>query len=717
MPFAAQQRMHFGPFELNAHAGELYKCGLKLKLQGHPIQILAMLLERPGELITREEIQQKLWPRESETFVDFEHGLNTAVRKLRQALGDEAETPQYIETLPRRGYRFVGAIAAEDVAQTNGTGSPKSAIDSQTVLPGKAWLRKPKSSRSLWIAMAAVVLLGFAAWSLRVELRRPETLRITDTQQLTFNGTVGYFSPTVENYRSIQTDGRRIYYSVLGDHPLRSISIRGGEEATLPLPFSDVEAAILHISPDGSTLIVRQVLGAAGGNEAPLWLVATNGDAARRLGDIEAQDAAFAPDGKTIAFAKGRELFLTDLQGTTPAKLADTPGHAFWLRWSRDGRVLRFSVLAGDDFQFTLWELGSDRRLHQLLKNWTQGTHVCCGLWSADANYYLFSSDNQYWYIREPITSDSQPSLLTTGGLRLTAATPNPLSNEIFVSAYTPSNTVFEWEPKADRLSAIYPDLQAIRIYFAPDGKHLAYVKRSSTGTELWQAETDGRNRRQLTANPLSPGSLMNFSPDSQKIAFVARKPDQPWRIYWGPAQGGKWQEIPAPPDNQSDPNWSPDGASILFGELPEYMTVPGIKQHLYLYNLGSQRTDTLPDSSGLFSPRRSPDSHYIAAMAADYQSMSILDVASGGWSPLVSHPNIDNPFWSPDSKWVYFNESERNLNVWRVRISDGRKERVFLRPTPPNYTSCWGYGFSPSAGMLLTCSDMRRNIFALELK
>ena len=71
-----------------------------------------MLLERPGELITREEIQQKLWPSESETFVDFEHGLNTAVRKLRQALGDEAETPQYIETLPRRGYRFVGSLTA-----------------------------------------------------------------------------------------------------------------------------------------------------------------------------------------------------------------------------------------------------------------------------------------------------------------------------------------------------------------------------------------------------------------------------------------------------------------------------------------------------------------------------------------------------------------------------------------------------------------------------
>ena len=87
MPIVARPNFRFGAFELDAHAGELYKHGLKLKLQGHPIQILAMLLERPGELITREEIQQKLWPSESETFVDFEHGLNTAVRKLAAGAG------------------------------------------------------------------------------------------------------------------------------------------------------------------------------------------------------------------------------------------------------------------------------------------------------------------------------------------------------------------------------------------------------------------------------------------------------------------------------------------------------------------------------------------------------------------------------------------------------------------------------------------------------
>ena len=100
--------LHFGVFEVDARAGELRKSGLKIKLQEQPLQILTLLLEHPGEVVTREEIQRKLWP--TDTFVDFEHSLNTAVTKLRQALGDDADNPRFIETLPRRGYRFVGAV-------------------------------------------------------------------------------------------------------------------------------------------------------------------------------------------------------------------------------------------------------------------------------------------------------------------------------------------------------------------------------------------------------------------------------------------------------------------------------------------------------------------------------------------------------------------------------------------------------------------------------
>ena len=103
-----QHRVRFGSFEMDKSAGELSKDGTKVRLQEQPLQILQMLLERPGSVVTREELRKRVWP--SDTFVDFDHGINNAVKRLREALGDTAETPRFIETLPRRGYRFVAPI-------------------------------------------------------------------------------------------------------------------------------------------------------------------------------------------------------------------------------------------------------------------------------------------------------------------------------------------------------------------------------------------------------------------------------------------------------------------------------------------------------------------------------------------------------------------------------------------------------------------------------
>ena len=102
----------FGVFEVDLRAGELRKHGLKIKLQDQPFQILAMLLAQPGEVVTREELRQKLWP--ADTFVDFDHGLNNAIKRLREALGDSAESPRYVETLPRRGYRLI--VPVDEIA-------------------------------------------------------------------------------------------------------------------------------------------------------------------------------------------------------------------------------------------------------------------------------------------------------------------------------------------------------------------------------------------------------------------------------------------------------------------------------------------------------------------------------------------------------------------------------------------------------------------------
>src|SRR5256712_1250459 len=103
--------VHFGAFELDLRASELRKQGAKVKLQEQPFQILQVLLQRAGEIVTREELQQKIWP--SDTFVDFDHGLYNAIKRLREALGDSAETPRFVETLSRRGYRFIGKIECD----------------------------------------------------------------------------------------------------------------------------------------------------------------------------------------------------------------------------------------------------------------------------------------------------------------------------------------------------------------------------------------------------------------------------------------------------------------------------------------------------------------------------------------------------------------------------------------------------------------------------
>jgi DNA-binding winged helix-turn-helix (wHTH) protein len=104
--------VRFGPFALDLRAGEVHKHGTKIRLHGQPVQVLGVLVERPGDVVTREELRARLWG--SETFVDFEHGLHAAVNKLRVALNDAADHPRYIETIPRRGYRFIGTIESSE---------------------------------------------------------------------------------------------------------------------------------------------------------------------------------------------------------------------------------------------------------------------------------------------------------------------------------------------------------------------------------------------------------------------------------------------------------------------------------------------------------------------------------------------------------------------------------------------------------------------------
>lgn len=153
--------LRFGVFEVDLQAGELHKAGLRIKLQEQPFQVLALLLEHRGEAVTREELHRRLWP--SDTFVDFDHCLNTAVKKLRQALGDESDNPRFIETLPRRGYRFIAAIApVGGVSLLDRPPNPAPAVAQPTPRRSLPW---PPSAK---VAAGVGILVGvfFAIWML-----------------------------------------------------------------------------------------------------------------------------------------------------------------------------------------------------------------------------------------------------------------------------------------------------------------------------------------------------------------------------------------------------------------------------------------------------------------------------------------------------------------------------------------------------------------------
>ena len=182
----------FGVFELDLSAGELRKSGVKLRLQGQPFQVLAVLLGRAGEVVTREELQQKLWP--SDTFVDFDHSLNTAINKVREALGDSASSPRYVETLARRGYRFIApvqsppqneppAIVAIASGNAAGMGSPVSAPQ-QTAAPAVVMhpeLEVPIPRRGLTRGLFALVQVMYLCFYLAALFRLHAIQGIADS--------------------------------------------------------------------------------------------------------------------------------------------------------------------------------------------------------------------------------------------------------------------------------------------------------------------------------------------------------------------------------------------------------------------------------------------------------------------------------------------------------------------------------------------------------
>jgi DNA-binding winged helix-turn-helix (wHTH) protein/Tol biopolymer transport system component len=314
----------FGVFELDLRAGELRRQGMKVRLQEQPFQLLTQLLEKPGEVITREELRNRLWP--ADTFVDFDHSLNAAIRRLRDALGDSAENPRFVETVARRGYRFLAPVSSG-----NGSGNihaQAAAVDSATHAGARL--------HTWWIvagASAVVLVLVGLKLGLLLGEHSPSPMRIT---RLTAN-------PADDRVRAaaISRDGRYLAFSDETGFYVRQID--SGETHPIALP-EGLRAGSIGWFPDSIHMVVALT---GPGLQSSLWEISALGGSARKVID-DGRSPAVSPDGKEIAFVAGKQLreqlWAVGADGAQPHKLVGHEGDLFGaVAWAPNGTRVAYT--------------------------------------------------------------------------------------------------------------------------------------------------------------------------------------------------------------------------------------------------------------------------------------------------------------------------------------------------------------------------------------
>ena len=747
-------RIAFGLFEVDLQSGEIWKSGYRVRLQGLPFKVLCALLAKPGQVVSRGELQMLVWG--PDTNVDFERALAVAINKVREALADSAENPRFVETLAKRGYRFIAPVS---VAAAIASGPPAvEAASVSTAAMGRAGQRpgfaeqepacfpaaagpngeqgtpaeklldrvgragaraRIPSRRETALACAVVVLLVVSAalWQRGFPAALPP-LRI---DQLTHTSPISAGTPGMESLLTLVADGDRIITSVsLGEKlHLAAIGIGTGEVQPLIMPGELDSATIADISSDGSHLLLRSHLSSE--SEQPLWIVPATGGSALRVGNILAQDATWMPDGISILFANGDNLSLVRPDGGTVMPYAKLPGRAFFLRWSPDGKLLRFTLMDPSTHSSSIWQMdGADKIAHPLFQSASDHAFECCGTWTGDGKEYVFersdTAGSNLWEVRGNGAILTQ---LTNGPLRYSSPVAARSGHRIFFYGSDQPSGLQQYDGKQMGFQPAPVFLaDANRVDYSRNGKWVAWT---DTAARLWRARAeDGSEKIQLTPNSMEV-FLAHWSPDASRLAMMAREPGQAWQIYLVSADGGRperLQEESGASRNAADPGWSADGQRLVYGREPDAMGKEGGPHTIEIFDLRTRTTTTLPQSEGLFSPRWSPDGKWITALTLDQTRLMLFNLAEARWKELPSTSAAD-PVWSSDSKAIYVHAfMAEQQPILRVSVPEGEVQTVasiadFHSGEPANY---FFGGLTPANEPLIRPRVGTGNLYRLDL-
>lgn len=692
--------IRFGVFEVEPQSGTVRKHGVRIRLQEQPFRVLMALIEKPGDVVTREELQQRVWT--GNTFGDFDHSLNIAVNKIREALGDSAENPRFVETLPRRGYRFIAPVEG-GVAPPVAT--PPAAV------PAKA--RMPKWIPLAGAAVAVIALVGgVAAW-----LLAPVAPTALEWHRLT-NDNLPRLAPAL-------SDGARLYF-MAGSFPDRQIfqvPVSGGEPTRLPvvLPPGWFHA-LFDITPDGQELLIGAFPGAYA--EGEVWTVRIADGSSRRVADLHARGARYSPDGNRIAFTAGGigapgSLWVASSDGSNPRRLLELKDlENVGPCWSPDGTRIAFGQTNRASQESSAWEIRADGTgLRRLLPDWRRN-HLPGG-WTPDGRLLLISA-GQFWMAqpRRFFQLKQPPPLQLSTGDPLFVI---PLQLRDDRTFYAVGTTMLgqlqhfdarsgNWEPHLGGISA-----EAVQ--YSRDGQSLTYT--TYPGGELWVRRADGSRPVQLTKAPMQVAGG-RWSPDGRVIAFMGKfRPDQPWRIYlMDPSGGSARPACPRDCGPQGDFAWMPDGRKIVFA-APVDRFFTG-ERYLRLLDLGTGEVTKFPGSEGFHSPRSSPDWSAFVALAAvgpNPNRLMLYRFSEGKWKELPGPDHASWPSWSHDGQSIWYYNPPRGA-IMRCHLRENRHEEM-LQLKIEEMTGLFGFFFSLTPDdkpMILRRRDIQQ-IYALEWK
>ena len=708
--------IRFSTFEVNLHSGELRQRGQKVKLQEQPFQLLVSLLERPGEVVTREELRSKLWP--ADTFVDFDHSLNAAIRRLRDALGESAETPIFVETIPRRGYRFIGSII-------NDPSAPSAIAVVATPERGKTLLSR------YWIpaALLSLIVTGVVAW---IVWRLPSPSTVVE-RKLTANSSENTVDGAV-----ISRDGK--YLAYVDNTGIYLKLIRTGETHSVALS-PNFSAHVDDWFPDGSHLLVtreeqtrantspQDARQTGATSKLSLWIISIFGGSPRQLTD-DGAGGSVSPDGSHIAFQRsdfGREEWVMRSDGTDQVKVA--ADQSSWVgqpRWSPDGNriayirmahtynVLESSIEVNDWRNPRAQTLLSDNRLGPSvywlpngLLIYTLGdpeNQLGASLWSVSpqqSGKILASSKR----ITRGIGWINQVTGSADGKL-LTFTRENTVSS-VYIGALAPDST----RSVAIRRLTL-DENQNLPFAWTPDSKAVLFSSNRNGTSEIFKQSTDQPLAESMVTSPeelLQP----RVTPDGSEILYISTPKSADLKtlssIFAIPIAGGTPRRV-----LQDAGIWNVQ-CSPLPSAVCMYSNLKGDRTETFRFDVRTGKRSNPPQLDPWCNWSLSPDGSQRAIVCRGRKGTIGLRSAITGETREVTvkaWDELGSIGWSVDGKSllpVWHHESETAL----LKVALDGKVSVLLRSSNPEIL---GAIPSPDGRFLVIAgASTTRNVWQIE--